>query len=238
MYDSSEFVDAYASEKDKHPFRIHMERHTVINLMNTISGMSVLDIACGTGNYSRLFCAHGAKKVIGVDSSGPMIDNAKRSTPKTLPIDFIEDFGENYRATEALDLVFHSYFLNYADSLYSLEKMCQSLHENLSKSGKMIGLISMLGKSPAGSVTCCDFHTSFEEPPKEGQRYKIHFKEQDEHIINFNWSQNTYSRCLQKNGFKNIKWHYPMKNNSTGLEKYQWLELKKFPVFLAVTASK
>lgn len=238
MYKTPEFADAYSAEKDSHPFRIQMERHTILNLIKRLSGISVLDMACGAGNYSRLFCYHGAKKVVGVDCSAAMINSARQSTASGLPITYVKELGENFRDVEGFDLVFHSYYLNYADSLEALNKMCRSLYGNLSDGGSMVGITCVLGQSPGGALTCCDFYTAFEERPEEGQAYKIFFRGQNEHIVNFNWNQQTYNTCLYNNGFRNIEWHSPVNSDSAGLTKDQWEELHKFPVFLAVTANK
>lgn len=157
MYKTSKFVSAYADEKESHPFRIHMERHTILALTDDVAGKSVLDIACGSRSYSRMFYEHGAKKIVGIDCSEEMIRNAIKNTPSNLPIDYIVANGENYRNSLKFDFVFHSYFLNYAKSLEALGEMCKTISSNLNNNSYMLGLVSMLGNEPSGSITCCDF---------------------------------------------------------------------------------
>ena len=60
MYETEAFVSAYADEKENHPFRTHMERHTIFALMTNLQGKRVFDIACGSGCYCRLFSERGA----------------------------------------------------------------------------------------------------------------------------------------------------------------------------------
>ena len=96
-------------------------------LTDDVAGESVLEIACGSGSYSRMFYEHGAKKIVGIDYSEEMIRNAIKNTPSNLPIDYIVANGENYRNLLKFDFVFHSYFLNYAKSLEALGEMCKTI---------------------------------------------------------------------------------------------------------------
>ncbi len=238
MYKTEEFVSAYADEKETHPFRTHMERHTILELMTDVKNKSVLDIACGSGCYSRLFCDLGAKKVIGIDCSRLMIENAIANTPINMPIKYLLCDGKNYSHTHKSDIVFHSYFLNYAASSDSLNDMCRTISSNLNKGGFMLGIVSMLGIEPAGAVDCCDFYTSFEKQPDEGKEYEIHFRGQKESIKNYNWSQNNYENALRNAGLRNIAWHPPKYCDSPQMSQENWQQLMDHPVFLAVTANK
>ena len=114
MYKTAKFVNAYAQEKDSHPFRIHMERYTILKTIKNLKDLSILDVACGSGSYSRLFCEQGAKHVVGVDYSEKMIETAWKTTPANLPIEYIQVNGLSFRSSTKFDLVFHSFFLNYA----------------------------------------------------------------------------------------------------------------------------
>lgn len=49
-----------------------VQQRTIEAQLGDLTGRSVLDIGCGTGYYSRLFIAHGARRVLGLDSSTEM----------------------------------------------------------------------------------------------------------------------------------------------------------------------
>ena len=71
-----EEYDAIAKEyrdSKQLPFRDHVERHTLFQLIGDIRGKTVLDVACGEGLYTRLLKRAGASEVTGVDISGAMI---------------------------------------------------------------------------------------------------------------------------------------------------------------------
>ncbi|XXT15053.1 methyltransferase domain-containing protein [Sorangium sp. So ce429] len=48
------------------PYRSHVERYTYWELLGSVDGKSVLDVACGDGMYCRLLTQRGAR-VVGVD---------------------------------------------------------------------------------------------------------------------------------------------------------------------------
>lgn len=51
-------------QQSKHqPWRAFIERFTMMNLIGNLDGLSVLDLACGEGFYSRLVRQRGAKRV-------------------------------------------------------------------------------------------------------------------------------------------------------------------------------
>src|SRR5262249_42931639 len=68
--------DPIAAEYQKakqHPWRLYVERHTLLQLIGDIRGQSVLDMACGEGHYTRELRRLGADRVVGVDLSAGMI---------------------------------------------------------------------------------------------------------------------------------------------------------------------
>ena len=238
MYETQEFVNAYSDEKENNPYRTHIERHTILNLIGHLKNSSVLDIACGAGNYSRLFCELGAANVIGVDCSLEMIKNATLNTPKDMPIEYLVANGENYCHSEKFDVVFHSYFLNHASTFDSLDSMGHSVSINLKKNGLMLGIVSMLGMNPSGVADCCDFYINFQEALREGEEYSIFFRNQNEAIKNFNWSMESYEAALRKSDLTNINWHKPMYRKTPLIGQENWSQLMNHPAFMAVTASK
>lgn len=66
------------------PWREHTETYTVLNAMvdgqnlnnDSLTGMNVLDIACGGGHYAREYLKLGAERVVGLDISQGQVDNA------------------------------------------------------------------------------------------------------------------------------------------------------------------
>ena len=47
-------------------------------VLSNINGIDILDLACGTGNYTRKLKQKGANRIVGVDISSQMILQAKK----------------------------------------------------------------------------------------------------------------------------------------------------------------
>lgn len=78
-----------------HPHNTLMaiEQHTVISLLPGLTGLTALDVGCGSGRYVRELSARGAR-AIGVDLSAAMLARARDISPRivrghvcALPID-------------------------------------------------------------------------------------------------------------------------------------------------------
>ena len=99
---------------------------------NAFEGMrnfSVLDVGCGSGRNSALFCEKGARRVVGVDFSAPMLDLAREYTRakgvgdrcEFIQADFLEyPFQEKFDAVVALGV-----FDYVADPVRVLKRMSE-----------------------------------------------------------------------------------------------------------------
>ena len=75
-------MDDYASWAPAYPPHAHnalmeVEQAALLELLPPVSGRTVLDAGCGTGRYTRLLAALGAR-VVGVDLSPAMVWRARR----------------------------------------------------------------------------------------------------------------------------------------------------------------
>jgi len=88
---------------------------------------SVLDVGCGSGRNSAMFVKHGARRVVGVDFSAPMLELAQEYTRRKyvagqcefIQADFLEhQFGERFDIVVALGV-----FDYVADPVRVLKRM-------------------------------------------------------------------------------------------------------------------
>ncbi|KAK4188593.1 methyltransferase type 11 [Podospora australis] len=112
----------------------------------------VLDLACGTGFWSRKVLEWGAESVVGVDLSAEMVSIARKSTSsdqnivyrtgdaKTLGL--VDLFGEPAPAAEEgeFDVVLAVWLLNYAATKEEQRQMFRTVSSNLKKGGVMVGI--------------------------------------------------------------------------------------------------
>ena len=63
----------------------------VIDRAKLTPGERVIDVGCGSGATTIAFAREVAPSghVLGVDISGPMLERARQSAPKDLPVDFV-----------------------------------------------------------------------------------------------------------------------------------------------------
>lgn len=133
--------DAIGSAYEDYARTASMKRaecHSVLAMVGDLSGKRVLDLACGTGFYSRLFKDHGAKSVLGVDLSEEMVRVARE-------LEADEPRGVEYRVGDAtverlgrFDLVTAVWLLNYAETREQLHRMVRSAADALESGGRFV----------------------------------------------------------------------------------------------------
>jgi len=127
--------EQYAETAAKRP----IEERTTLNLAGNPRGLTVLDLACGEGFFSRELLARGAAKVIGVDLSEAMIRLAKEKSKQTgNALQFIVSDVCDMEPLGEFDLVFAAWLFNYAESPEQLAKMARTVAQNLKPSGRLV----------------------------------------------------------------------------------------------------
>ncbi|KAK6369894.1 uncharacterized protein PV06_01760 [Exophiala oligosperma] len=110
--------------------------------------VSVLDLACGTGYYSRLVLSWGASRVVGVDISSAMIEAARSQSEDSSRLTFL--VGDCSRPLslknawsekeERFDIVLGAWLLNYASSPSDLVSMFGNVSSHLKPGGHFVGV--------------------------------------------------------------------------------------------------
>ena len=121
-----------------------------------IKGASLLDLACGTGFYSYPFLKSGASKVVGVDISPAMIDEARAASSQIGPlsgatIDFqVADCSKPVSYDGGpFDVVFGAWLLNYAPSGREMVDMYRNVALNLKDGGRFVAVTPPPTNDPA-----------------------------------------------------------------------------------------
>lgn len=131
---------SYERLKHEMPLALGPERATVETLTSEVAGRSVLDLACGTGWYSRLIARAGAASVLGVDISAEMVAAAQHNE-NTVP-------GIRYQVGDArllgvvgrFDQVNAVWLLCYARDRLDLTAMARTIYDNLAPGGVYTGV--------------------------------------------------------------------------------------------------
>ena len=128
------------------PLTQYGEVPSFLNMVGDVRGKSVLDLACGTGFYSREFRRRGATEVLGVDISGEMVAAAlKLEERDPLGVRYeVGDVAELRPLERRFDIALGVQLLNYAQSIAELESMCRNVHRGLVPGGEFF----VLAQSP------------------------------------------------------------------------------------------
>lgn len=193
------------------PFRLHIEWFSYKKLLANAAGMSVLDLACGEGFYTRRIKNMGAANVVGVDISENMIELArKREDKEQLGIQYIVCDVMTLGKIGNFDLVVASYLLNYAQTRDQVLNMCQTIFVNLKPGGRFVSINNNPDQPPESFDTCkkYGFTKSIVGPLIEGAVITYHFFRlgQEFHIDNYYLSRQSHEWAFRQVGFKDIRW--------------------------------
>lgn len=125
-----------------------------------IKDATVLDLACGSGFYTRAFLEWGASKAVGVDISTAMLEEARAlSRDNSEAPSFLEADCSKPVAYSGgpFDLVFGAWFLNYAGTKQELVEMYRNIALNLKPGGRFVAVTPPPTNDPAGQIKAeCD----------------------------------------------------------------------------------
>jgi SAM-dependent methyltransferase len=231
------------------PYRTHIEEYSVMQAIQAtggVAGREVLDVACGTGHYTRLFRQQGASRVAGVDLSPEMIEVA-RQLEAAAPMGGISYEVQDATALDlpmSFDLAVGVYLLHYAPSEASLQQMCRAIARHL---------------RPGGHMVAYTLHPDFCTSPGYYEQYKIRLssslKMDNGEICTFAllfpegwtapitmyyWSREVLTGALQQAGFSDVQWQSPQVSPD-GREQYGselWQAYMDCPHCVVLTATK
>ena len=120
-------ADDYQEAK-RQPWRTYLEQPSALQLVGDLTGLSVLDLACGEGYYSRLLRRHGAGSVLGVDRSSDMVALAQHQEQRHAE-GIVYQVGDvsSLELDQEFDLIFAAYLFNYARTRSELEAHCRTI---------------------------------------------------------------------------------------------------------------
>ncbi|MEU1232048.1 class I SAM-dependent methyltransferase [Streptomyces sp. NPDC005828] len=124
------------------PLTKYGEVPSFLGMVGDVRGRSVLDLASGTGFYSRELKRRGASEVLGIDISGEMVAAAQafeESEPLGVRYE-VGDVAELREFDEPFDLALGVQLLNYAPDVAAMERMCRNVHRSLRPGGEFFVL--------------------------------------------------------------------------------------------------
>jgi len=208
-----------------------------LGMVGDVSGKSVLDVACGTGFYSREFKRRGATDVLGVDISVEMIAAAQdieKRDPTGARYE-VGDVGELRSLDRRFDIAVGVQCLNYAESTAELERMCRNIHRSLVPGGEFF----VFAQKPDYQFDCAslDKYGFLCEPTGEetemGPRVRVTalLDPQPISILGTVPRREVYEECLRATGFSEVEW-VPLQVSEAGVRDFGedfWADLLAHP---------
>jgi len=131
-------AEQYKRSKQQ-PWRTYIECFTLMKLIGDLHELSVLDVACGEGFYTRMVRERGAARVTGIDLSQGMIELArKQEAQQRLGIEYLVGDARELTGDRQFDLVIAAYLLNYARDPQELHAMYGALARCLRPGGRFV----------------------------------------------------------------------------------------------------
>jgi SAM-dependent methyltransferase len=209
--------DAIAAEykqAKQQPWRFYVERYTLLRLIGDLSGLAVLDLACGEGYYTRELRHRGAARVVGVDASEGMIRLAREEEArKPLGIEYRVQDARSLDGAEPFDLVVAAYLLNYASTGEELGQMCAAIARALKPAGRFVAVNNNPEQPPEhfGASRKYGFVKSTLGPLREGApvTFTIFLENGSFDITNYWLSTPAHEEAFRAAGFREVRWHRP-----------------------------
>ena len=135
IYDNDEFFKGYQSKRGELSANDLIEIPELFELIGDVTNLSILDLGCGTGGHDRKLVELGAKRVLGIDLSNNMIDEAKKSANNEKIEYRVMSMNDIDTINEKFDLVVSSLAIHYIEDYDSL---CEKVYDLLKDGGEFV----------------------------------------------------------------------------------------------------
>jgi SAM-dependent methyltransferase len=211
--DYDRIADQYKRAKLQ-PWRTHIERYTLLQLVGDVARKAVIDLACGEGYYTRELRRQGAARVVGVDLSRGMIGLAEaEEAQRPLGLEYRVGDVRSLGLSEEFDVAFAAYLLNYAQTAEELAQMCRAVARALRPGGRFVTANNNLTEPTAAFLAGRDygFTRRVEGELKEGAPvvWEFFLPEGSFEVTNYYLSVGTMDEAFRAAGLREARWHAP-----------------------------
>ncbi|AKT41209.1 class I SAM-dependent methyltransferase [Chondromyces crocatus] len=196
------------------PYREHVEAYSLFRRLGALSGQSVLDLACGTGIFTRALRRWGAARVVGADASEDMVRVAREHEARQpLGIAVVVQDAAQLGDLGAFDCVVAVYLLGYARTRDELFQMARGAFDGLVPGGRLVTYFVNpdLSRIPGYYRKYgIDFFVGPDVRDGDPIDFVLHLgPDATPKLTNHLWSRDTVASVFERAGFTSLRWHLP-----------------------------
>lgn len=135
IYDNKEFFEGYQGIRDQFSANELIEIPQLFELIDNVKDLSILDLGCGTGKHDRKLIEMGARRVVGIDLSNNMIQEAMKSTSSDRIEYKVMSMNDIDQLDEKFDMVVSSLAIHYVQDY---DGLCKKVYHVLKDGGRFV----------------------------------------------------------------------------------------------------
>ncbi|MBX7432647.1 class I SAM-dependent methyltransferase [Mycobacterium sp. Y57] len=245
-YDEGDTAELYRRAKNTLPI-FQVDTYSLMQRIGDVSGLAVLDVACGDGHFTRLLRRAGAARVVGLDVSEEMIRLAReQEAADPLGIDYVvEDARRVIDPAQQFDLAAAAFLLVYARSRAELAEMCRGLASRVRTGGRFVTITvnpDLYHFGPAPDYGRYGLGLRLADHVYEGApiNFTLRLPDAELEIENYYLPVEAYRSELQSAGFTDVGVYGPALPPDAGADHEPgfWDELLARPVFVLLDCVK
>jgi len=187
-----------------------VEVHTFFEVLGSVRGLDVLDLAAGEGRTSRMLMERGARSVLGGDVSPEMVrrataHNAEKPAWPTLRYMVLDASDDAFQLDAPVDAVTAMYLFHYAPSEDDLERMARLIARNLKPGGRFVTYTLSPDYDFRHSEPRLMEHCGFDYAVVSGPHLKLIIAGKQVDI--WQWGREVHESRLDAGGLADIRWH-------------------------------
>jgi SAM-dependent methyltransferase len=219
VYDDKLRADSY--DKLEFPGSYYLAFRDIPEIIDEhVRGGRALDFGCGTGRSTRLLRGLSFD-VVGVDISGPMIENASERDPEG-DYRLVRDEGLDVFHAGSFDLVLSAFTFDNIPTMQKKVSLFTSLGRLLTDKGRILNLVSSpdIYVNEWASFSTKDFPEN--RNAKSGDRVRIVMLDVDDRrpVEDVVWSDEDYREVYRRAGLELIETRKPLASPE---EPYDWV---------------
>jgi SAM-dependent methyltransferase len=242
--DFNDLADTYAGTKAS-PIKRYSEEPTFLAALGDVTGLSVLDLACGNGYYTRRIKQAGARRVLGVDVAEGMVAEGREAEAR-------EPLGVEYQVHDAgalpvlgrFDRVTAVFLFDFAPTEAALTAMISAAAANLRPGGRLVsvGMGTEIDAEVLAALPGYGISLRATLPLQDGDIVTVTIETPagPVHINNHYWSRAAYERAFAAAGFDKVEW-VPITVSAEGLAAHGadfWQAHLKRPAIAVIAAQR